>query len=69
MLIRTQPPIVTEPRQDDYSITYVIHHRRSWKKLQPEQQAVILHAAADYLESEVAGMRERAETLVNGDGR
>jgi delta 1-pyrroline-5-carboxylate dehydrogenase len=65
-LIKTQPPIVTEPAQDDYTLRYTIRYRRNWTKMQPEQQAVILRAAADYLESEVAGMRERAETLVNG---
>lgn len=65
-LIKTQPAIVVEPTQDEYSLRYTIRHRRNWQKLQPEQRAVILRAAADYLESEVAGMRERAEALVNG---
>jgi delta 1-pyrroline-5-carboxylate dehydrogenase len=65
-LIKTQPWIVTEPAQDDYSLRYVIRHRKSWTKLQPEQRAVILQAAADYLEAEAAGMRERAAEMVNG---
>ena len=68
-LIKTQPVIVTVPKRDEYSFGYVIQHRKSWKKLQPETQAAILRAAADYLEAEVAGMRERAEALVTGDGR
>ena len=65
-LIKTQPPIVTEPRRDEYSLSYTIRHRQNWKKLQPEQRAVILRAAADYLEAEAAGMREQAEAMVNG---
>lgn len=65
-LKKTGLVIVAEPRQDEYSLNYTIRHRKNWRKLAPEQQAVILKAAADYLESEVAGMRERAETLVNG---
>lgn len=66
MLIKTQPLIVTEPRTDEYSIGYVLRHRKSWRKMQPEQRAAILLAAADYLESEAQGMRERAEAMVTG---
>ena len=65
-LIKTQPVIEAEPKKDDYSFGYVLRHRGNWQKMQPEQRAVILQAAADYLEAEVAGMREQAETLVNG---
>lgn len=65
-LVKSEPPIVTEPAQDDYSLRYTIRYRRNWQKMQPEQRAAILRAAADYLEAEVAGMRERAETMVNG---
>lgn len=65
-LIKTQPVIVAEPKRDEYSFGYVLRHRKNWTKLQPEQQAVILRAAADYLESEVAGMREQADALVDG---
>lgn len=68
-LVKSQPSIITEPARDDYSLRYTIRHRRNWRKMQPEQRAVILRAAADYLEAEAAGMREQAETLVNGDGR
>lgn len=64
MLIKTQPVIVAEPKHDEYSFGYVLRYRKSWKKLQPEQRAAILSAAADYLEDEAAGMRERAETMV-----
>jgi hypothetical protein len=68
-LVKTQPQIVTEPRRDEYSLSYTIRYWQNWKKLQPEQRAVILLAAADYLESEAAGMRERAESMVNGSTR
>ena len=66
MLIKTQPVIVAEPRKDEFSFGYVLRHRMNWNKLQPEQRAAILSAAADYLEGEVAGMREQAESMVNG---
>lgn len=65
-LIKTQPVIVTEPKQDEYSLSYTIRHRKNWKKMRPEQRKVILLAAADYLEAEAAGMREKADALVNG---
>jgi len=65
-LIKAQPVIVAEPKRDEYSFGYILRHRKSWQKLQPEQRAVILRAAADYLEAEASGMREQAETLVNG---
>ena len=65
-LIKSQPLIVAVPKRDEYSFGYTIQHRRNWTKMQPESQAAILRAAADYLETEVAGMRERAEALVNG---
>jgi len=67
MLIKTQPVIIAEPKQDEYSIGYVLRHRTNWNKMQAEQRAVVLKAAADYLESEAQGMRERAETMVNRD--
>ena len=65
-LIKTQPVIVAEPKRDEYSFGYVLRHRKSWQKMRPEQRKVILLAAAEYLESEAAGMREQAEALVNG---
>lgn len=65
-LIKTQPVVVADPKRDEYSLTWRLNHRRNWKKMRPEQQKVILLAAADYLEAEAAGMREQAEALVNG---
>ena len=62
-LVKREPVIVAEPKKDEYSFGYVLRHRRNWNKLQPEQRAVILRAAADYLEAEAQGMREQAEEL------
>lgn len=60
------PAIVVETARDDYSMRFVIRHRKPAKKMQPEQMAKVLIEAADYLESQVAGMREEARALVNG---
>ena len=65
-LVKRDPVIVAEPRRDEYSLTWKLQHRKNWTKMQPEQRAVVLLAAADYLESEAAGMREQAEALING---
>lgn len=51
MLKKVQPVIVAEPKTDDYSFGYVLRHR-NWQKLQPEQRADVLRAAAEYLEAE-----------------
>jgi len=67
-LIKTEPVVVAEPRRDEYSLTWRLNHRRNWNKMQPEQRRVVLLAAAEYLESEAAGMREQAEAMVVNGG-
>ena len=32
-LVKREPVIVAEPRTDEYSIGYVLRHRKSWRKL------------------------------------
>jgi len=65
-LTKTQPPLVTEVRKDEYSTTFVLRHRKNLRKLQPEQRATILQAGAEQLETWASQMRNEAEMLVNG---
>lgn len=65
-LTKTQPPLVTEVRKDEYSTTFVLRHRKNLHKLQPEQRATILQAGAEQLETWAEQMRNEAEALVNG---
>lgn len=66
ILTKTQPPLVTEVRKDEYSTTFVLRHRKNLHKLQPEQRATILQAGAEQLETWAEQMRNEAEALVNG---
>lgn len=62
-LRKTEPPIVADAKRDDYGIYLAVRHRRNRAKLQPEQYAVILCAAADQLETWAEQMRDEAETI------
>jgi len=63
---RVKPLIVLEPVHGEREMRYVIRYGRNWQRMRPEQQAAVLRAAADYLEGEVQGMRERADALTDG---
>lgn len=64
-LIKTTPPITTEASRDPYCYRFVIRSRRPTNKLQPEQQATILLAGADQLETWAAQMRDEAQLITN----
>lgn len=60
---KTEPPVVTEAKRDDYGIYLAVRHRRSRRNLTIDQYAVILRAGADQLETWAGQMREEAETI------
>jgi hypothetical protein len=55
---------VTEANRDDYSMRFVIRHRRNARKMQPEQLATVLLAGAEQLETWALQMREEAQEIV-----
>jgi len=62
-LVKGQSPLVIETARDEYSMRFVIRHRRSTRKMQPDQQGVILLAAAKQMEAWAAQMRAEDEEL------
>jgi hypothetical protein len=62
-LIKTTPPITIEASRDLYAYRFVIRSRRPANKLQPEQQATILRAAADQLRTWAEQMDDEAAIL------
>jgi hypothetical protein len=60
------PAIVTEAARDEYQMRFAIRHRTNWRKLQPEQRAVIIKASAQQLETWAAQMKAEAAEIKNG---
>jgi hypothetical protein len=58
-----QPPLVIETARDEYSMRFVIRHRRSTRKMQPEQRGAVLLAAAAQMEIWAGQMRDEAMEL------
>lgn len=65
MTLTKAPITVMKPERGEYGMRFELRHRR-WDKSQPETQAAILKAGADYLETMAAQMREEAALLVDG---
>lgn len=59
-MITTKPAIVTELNRDEYAMRFVIRHRKNWRKMEPEQRATVLLAAAAQMEAWAGQMRDEA---------
>ena len=60
------PVTVMKPERSEYGMRFELRHRR-WDKSQPETQAAILKASADYLETMAQQMRDEAAVLMDGE--
>lgn len=66
MTLTKLPITVMKPERGEYGMRFELRHRR-WDKSQPETQAAILKASADYLETMAQQMRDEAAVLMDGE--
>ncbi len=59
--VPTKPRVTVETNRDDYSIRFVLRHRRAWSKLSPEDRRLALLQGADALTELAQQMRDEAD--------
>ena len=64
--LSSKPRIVHDVVRFDYEMRFVIRHSRSWVMMKRDEQQIVLHDAAEWLERHAAQMREEAELLADG---
>ena len=57
----TKPHIIPEVKRDEYTITFILRTRHSWKRMKPEDRRATLLAGADQLEAYAQQMRDEAD--------
>lgn len=60
---RTKPRITVEAERGEYAMRFVLHHRRSWKKMSPQERQEVLLQSAETLTTYAEQMRAEAEQL------
>lgn len=58
-----RPRVIPETKRSDYSMEFVLRHRRAWPAMKADERAAVLRDGAEELEKFVAQMREEADML------
>lgn len=59
----TKPRMTADVKRDDYTMTFVLRTRRSWRKLSLDERRTALLEGADQLDVYAQQMREEAEQI------
>lgn len=59
----TKPRITVDAERGEYAMRFVLYHRRSWKKMSPQERVEVLRQGADTLATYAEQMRSEAEQL------